>query len=117
MVLVVWLVFETMLLEETGLLVGDVEGRGRKSSFAMQAKVIWRLDEFGEQDGEEEKNEKGREGMEVVRWQDGLAWQRAEICGVMEVDGHAAADELGEGDVQKGWGPKVASNTAMWSSG
>ena len=30
--------------------------------------------------------------------QDGLAWQRAEICGVIEVDGHA--DELGEGGVQ-----------------
>ena len=35
--------------------------------------------------------------MEVVSWQDGLAWQRADICGVMEVDGQAAADELGEG--------------------
>ena len=58
---VVWLDLEIMVLEppldETGLLVGDLKGRGRKSSFAMQAEVIWRLDEFDEQDGEEEKDE------------------------------------------------------------
>ena len=35
---------------------GDLEGRGRKSSFAMQAEVIWRLEEFDEQLEEEEKN-------------------------------------------------------------
>ena len=38
--------------DETGLLVEDLEGRGRKSSFTMQAEVIWRLEEFDEQDEE-----------------------------------------------------------------
>ena len=101
LVLLVWLDGEVAveLPGETGLLVEDLEGRGRKSSFTMQAEVIWRLDEFDEQDEEEEEeNEKGREGREVLSLQEGLAWQRAEICGVTEVDGHA--DELGEGAVQ-----------------
>ena len=56
MVLVVW----EVALEppgETGLLVEDLEGMGRKSSFTMQAEVIWRLDEFDEQVEEEEENE------------------------------------------------------------
>ena len=39
--------------------------------------------------------------MEVVSWQDGLAWQRADICGVMEVDGHSATDELGDKGVEQ----------------
>ena len=58
MVLLVWLDWEVALEPpgETGLLVEDVEGRGRKSSFTMQAEVIWRLDAFDEQD-EEEENE------------------------------------------------------------
>ena len=58
MVLLVWLDGEVAveLPGETGLLVEDLEGRGRKSSFTMQAEVIWRLDEFDEQD-EEEENE------------------------------------------------------------
>ena len=59
MVLLVWLDGEVAveLPCETGLLVEDLEGRGRKSSFTMQAEVIWRLDEFDEQDEEEEEEE------------------------------------------------------------
>ena len=58
MVLLVWLDWEVALEPpgETVLLVENVEGRGRKSSFTMQAEVIWRLDAFDEQD-EEEENE------------------------------------------------------------
>ena len=57
LVLLVWLDGEVAveLPGETGLLVEDLEGRGRKSSFTMQAEVIWRLDEFDEQDEEEEE--------------------------------------------------------------
>ena len=41
--------------DETGLLVTDLEGRGRKRSFTMQAEVIWRLEEFDEQEEEEKE--------------------------------------------------------------
>jgi len=51
----------------------------------------------------------------VVSLQEGLAWQRAEICEVTEVDGQA--DELCEGGVQYGWAARVASKTARWRSG
>ena len=44
-----------LLFDEAVLLLEDLEGRGRKSSFMMQAEVIWRLDEFDEQGLEEEK--------------------------------------------------------------
>ena len=50
MLLPVWLNWGAV--DETGLLVEDLEGRGRKSSFTMQAEVIWRLEEFDEQDEE-----------------------------------------------------------------
>ena len=53
-VVVVWLDGE-LVFDEAVLLVEDLEGRGRKSSFTMQAEVIWRLDEFDEQELEEEK--------------------------------------------------------------